>query len=68
MPIPSPRKKQDKKSFISSCMSDEKMIKEFSDTKQRAAVCYSQWKKSKGTIEIDFSQEIKQSEERKNHG
>lgn len=44
------------------------MIKEFSDTKQRAAVCYSQWKKSKGTIEIDFSQEIKQSEERKNHG
>ena len=28
------------------------MNKEFSDPKQRAAVCYSKWKKAKGTIEI----------------
>ena len=30
------------------------MNKEFSDEKQRAAVCYNKWRKAKGTIEIDL--------------
>ena len=35
------------------------MKKEFSDKKQRAAVCYNKWRKSKGTIEIDLLEEAK---------
>lgn len=30
--------------FISRCMGDSQMLKEFPDQEQRAAVCYSQWK------------------------
>jgi len=58
MPLPSPSGKQDKSGFISNCMSNDNMRKEFPDQKQRAAVCYSKWKKAKGTIEIDFVGQI----------
>ena len=34
------------------------MVKEFPDEKQRYAVCQSKWKKSKSTIEIDFTDQI----------
>jgi len=51
MPLPSPSGKQDKSGFISNCMSNDNMRKEFPDQKQRAAVCYS-------TIEIDFVDRI----------
>ena len=47
MPLPSPKGKQGKDDFISSCMSNETMKKEFPDQKQRAAVCYSKYKKPK---------------------
>ncbi len=44
MPLPSPRKKtQTKQQFMSSCMSNSVMVKEYPDQKQRAAVCFSQW-------------------------
>ena len=46
MRLPSPSGKQDKGGFISSCMSNDNMKKEFPDQKQRAAVCYSQFKKA----------------------
>ena len=58
MPLPSPSGKQDKSGFISSCMSNDNMRKEFPDQKQRAAVCYSKWKRAKGTIEVDFVDQI----------
>ena len=45
MPLPSPRKDQKQSEFISSCMSNEVMKKEYPDQKQRAAVCYSQWRR-----------------------
>ena len=41
MPVPSKRKDEDKNTFMSRCMSDEKMKKEFPDNKQRTAVCIS---------------------------
>jgi len=41
MPIPSPNKDEDRKSFMSRCMSDSKMNKEYPDQKQRTAVCMS---------------------------
>ena len=61
MPLPSPKGKQDKKTFMSNCMRDGAMKKEFTDSAQRAAVCHSKWKKSKGTIEVDFTEQIQQS-------
>jgi len=47
MPLPSPKGNQKKSSFVSSCMSSEKMKKEFPDHKQRLAVCHSRLKKAK---------------------
>ena len=41
MPIPSPKKDEDRKSFMSRCMSDEKMNEEYPDSKQRTAICVS---------------------------
>jgi hypothetical protein len=67
MPLPSPKGKQDKNSFVSSCMNDAVMKKEFSDPKQRAAVCHSKWKKSKGTIELDFTDQIKKLDAEKDN-
>ena len=68
MPLPSPRGKQDKNSFVSNCMSDETMKKEYPDTKQRAAVSHSKWRKAEGTIEIDFTEQIIQLEADKKAG
>ena len=52
MPLPTKRKDEPRKEFISRCMGDDMMNTEFKDPKQRAAVCNSQFerrKKSKGT-------------------
>jgi hypothetical protein len=61
MPIPNP-KGEPKKNFLSECMADSVMVKEFPDEKQRYAVCHSKWKiygkESKDTVEIDFTEQI----------
>ena len=44
MPIPKPGKDEKENDFISRCMSDKVMNKEYPDEKQRAAICFSQWK------------------------
>ncbi len=49
MPIPNPKGPEAKKEFVSRCMSDSVMVEEFSDEKQRAAVCYSKWRKAEGS-------------------
>ena len=59
MPLPSPRGKQDKEAFIAACMGDPVMNEEYPDEKQRAAVCHSKWKESRGEIEIDLTENIK---------
>lgn len=41
MPIPSPNKDEDRKSFMSRCMGNDVMNKEYPDVKQRTAVCVS---------------------------
>ena len=68
MPLPSPKGTQDKGSFIGKCMSDPVMKKEFTDSKQRAAVCHSKWKKASGEIIMDFTDQIKQLEADKKAG
>lgn len=45
MPIPSKKTGEDRQNFIARCMSDEEtMKKEYSDSKERIAVCLSQIK------------------------
>lgn len=47
MPLPNPGKNEEKKKFIARCSGSKVMNTEYPDTKQRVAVCYSQWRKSK---------------------
>jgi len=47
MPIPINKDGESQKDFISRCMGDKTMKKEFPDQKQRAGVCYKQWRKPK---------------------
>lgn len=44
MPIPKPKKDEKEQDFISRCMGDDVMNKEYPDQKQRAAVCYTTWR------------------------
>jgi len=46
MPIPTPKKGEEQQDFVSRCMGNAVMVKEY-DQKQRAAICYSQFKKRK---------------------
>jgi len=53
MPLPVPRKKEKSKDFISRCMDSETMKKEFPESKQRVAVCYSQLRKARGKSKLE---------------
>ena len=57
MPIPSPSGKETKSDFISRCMGDDVINKEFPKNTQRYAVCQTKWKdkKSKASIVISTS-------------
>jgi hypothetical protein len=57
MPILEPKKSEKQGDFISRCMGDETMNKDFTDQKQRAAVCYSQFKKVNANVEASESLE-----------
>jgi len=46
MPLPLPKKNEKQKAFVARCMNDSITKKEHPDTKQRVAVCFSQWRKS----------------------
>lgn len=54
MPMPSPKNSEKQGEFVSRCMGDEIMNKDFPNQKQRAAVCYSQWgeKKAKASLTL----------------
>jgi len=49
MPLPSKKDGEDRNKFMSRCMSDPKMSKEYPDNKQRVAVCIS-----KATEDMDY--------------
>jgi len=56
MPLPKPRKKESQQEFVSRCMGDDMMLDEYKDKKQRAAICYTQFKqreKNKGEASLD---------------
>jgi len=50
MPIPSKKPDEDRQKFLSRCMSNETMKKEYPESAQRVAVCLSQTKKSKSSL------------------
>ena len=56
MPLPNPKKNEKQGDFISRCAGNETMNKDFKDTKQRVAVCYSQWKKAKASAFASFGE------------
>ena len=51
MPIPQPKAGEEQDAFISRCMSDEAMKKEYPDQKQRSGVCFSQWRRKEVMID-----------------
>lgn len=61
MPLPTPKKNQEEDSFMQDCMSDPTMNKDFKDQKQRAAVCYRQFKVRKNK-KSNASEEVKWSD------
>jgi hypothetical protein len=52
MPLPSPKGKEKQNDFVSRCMGDNTMGKDFENQKQRAAVCYSLWEKAKASADV----------------
>ena len=57
---PTPNSGEKRSSFIGRCVGSKEMKKEFSDVKQRVAVCYSKWKKhTKGEVS-DFDEKLTQ--------
>lgn len=51
MPIPSKKSNEDKQKFVSRCMSNETMKKDYPDSKQRVAICLGQSReKSKSSL------------------
>jgi len=59
MPLPIRKKEEDTKTFMSRCMGDSTMSKEFPDKAQRMAVCHKQFMKS-GGANMDSKKEIKE--------
>lgn len=51
MPIPQPRSGESENEFISRCMSDESMQREFPRQQQRLAVCYDQLREESSSDE-----------------
>ncbi|NDG28579.1 hypothetical protein EB118_00550 [bacterium] len=59
MPIPSRKKDEQKDNFVSRCMSNETMKKEYPDEKQRVAICIQQATADCNCIEAaDFQMQI----------
>lgn len=58
MPIPTRKNNENKNDFVSRCMADEVMKKEYPDTKQRASVCLSKTKDSKSSFAEDVQDSL----------
>jgi hypothetical protein len=53
--MPSPRKGEKQKDFITRCMGDAEANSSFPDSNQRAAFCYSQYKNKKTKLSKQFN-------------
>ena len=50
MPIPSPKDNEKSQDFVSRCMSNDSMKKDYPDSSQRVAVCLGQTKKNSKSL------------------
>lgn len=53
MPMPKPKRGEDKDAFVERCMSDPVMKSEYEEESQRMAVCSAQFKTDEGSYTID---------------
>ena len=44
MPLPKPNPGEKQKDFMSRCISNPTMVKEYTEQSQRIAICYTQWR------------------------
>jgi hypothetical protein len=51
MPIPSRKQNEDKNKYVSRCMSNETMKKDYPDSKQRVAICLGQTRTKSNLLE-----------------
>lgn len=58
MPIPKPRKDEEKDKFMQRCMSDSTMVKEYKGSDQRYAICNTSWKDKKVNMSREISLEF----------
>ena len=58
MPLPKKRKDESKNDFIERCMGDDVMNDELSNTKQRYAICMTEWKRKKSNASEDSDPEV----------
>lgn len=58
MPLPEPKDNEPEDEFVSRCMSDDVMKKEFPKHKQRSAVCYKQYEKKNEENKMDILKKI----------
>lgn len=56
MPIPQPKPKEKKNNFISRCMDNSQMKKDYTDNKQRIAVCLQQI--NNGNKSVSIAQDV----------
>lgn len=63
MPLPTPRKNQEEDDFVASCMSSETMKKEYTNQKQRLAICFSQYERKKKKSEGSKDDKVEWKEE-----
>lgn len=47
MPLPVPKDGEERGEFLTRCLRDDTVSKEFPDTDQRVAVCFTQWRRGK---------------------
>jgi len=59
MPIPKPHEGETEEEFIQRCMSNETMMEDFPDEKQRFAVCMSQLRSDEGGDERKMTAKVK---------
>lgn len=59
MPLPTPNPNEKEKDFISRCMDNKTAKDDFPDNKQRLAVCYDQWRKSKQKKDLADIHEVR---------
>lgn len=51
MPMPTPNPGEEREKFINRCAGNDMMNRDYPDTKQRVAVCHSQYRRKRGIKE-----------------